>query len=76
MITVGDKEIFPNGLTIAEILKIKGVEPEHYKIHSSIDGTKFTEVIETRDKKRVKVRLKILTEPQDNNSFLNQKNTL
>ncbi len=68
MIKVGDKEMDYNNRIVAEIIDITNSESEYYQIEYSISGVKQKEVLETADKKRVKARMRLLVEPQFDNS--------
>lgn len=68
MIQVGDKEIDSNKTTFGEIIEINGIESESYQVEYSISGVKQTDILGAGDKKRVKVRMRLLVEPQFDNS--------
>lgn len=68
MIQAGDREIDSNKSTIGEIIEINGIESESYQIEYSISGVKQTDILGVGDKKRVKARMRLLVEPQFDNS--------
>ena len=69
LIKAGDKEMDHNNMLVAEIIGIENIEDENYQIEYSISGVKQTEVLKGSDKKRVKARMRILVEPQFDNSI-------